>query len=349
MYTGKYYNSLTNTTVNADITLAAKYLLIVIQDETGTSRNVTWFWDEVVPERTNDGFRLKHTGYPEQVITVTDIHFEKAANEFLSRKRQRPAFAGPLAMAMATGGVLIIVVAIVYCWLIPFLAIRLANAVPPSYEEQIGQQSYDALIKSYTIDTTATRYANEFFRRMKVTTQYPVQITVVEEKQANAFALPGGHIIVYNGLLQQMQHYEELAALLGHEYAHITLKHTTRTIFSSMGAYAFASLLFGDLTGVGAVVVQNANSLKGLEYSRKLEKEADLYGLQLLEQRHISAEGYTWLFNTLKQQPGRQQAEWLSSHPDLAGRSRYIQAQAQPATTAVTDPALLQVWKEMKD
>src|SRR5690606_37563596 len=125
-------------------------------------------------------------------------------------------------------------------------------------------------------------------------------------------------------LLRNMRHYEELAALLLHEYAHVERRHTTKTIFRSMGAYMFISLLFGDLSGAGAVVVENANSLNSLQYSRRLEKDADLYGLQLLQERQLDPQGFEWLFNSLKRQYGLQPSEWLSSHPDLDNRIRYI-------------------------
>jgi Zn-dependent protease with chaperone function len=152
---------------------------------------------------------------------------------------------------------------------------------------------------------------------------------------------------VYDQLLKNMRHYEELAALLSHEYAHVEEKHTTKTIFRSMGTYMFISLLFGDLGGAGAVVVENANSLKSLQYSRRLEKEADLYGLRLLQERKIDARGFEWLFNTLKQQNSLQPSEWLSSHPDLDNRIRYIQQETQPGPSN-TDSTLLRIFISLK-
>lgn len=347
-YTGKYYNGQTDTTVDAEITLTAKQITITITDAQGTARQVHWFWEQVKQRNAEGSAVLEYPGYPVQRITVHALTFADAAAFYLERKKKPGFFANK--GRVIVGSVFLILLsllALVYFWFIPFLAVRIANNVPVSYEEKLGQSSYDALITQYKTDTEATRLVNEFFRQMKISTRYTVEITVVQDKQSNAFALPGGHIIVHDQLLKEMRHYEELAALLSHEYAHVEKKHTTKTIFSSMGTYMFISLLFGDLGGAGAVVVENANSLKSLQYSRRLEKEADLYGLRLLQQRSIDPKGFEWLFNTLKKENSLQPSEWLSSHPDLDNRIRYINREMRPAP-AITDSSLLRIFISLK-
>jgi Zn-dependent protease with chaperone function len=347
-YTGKYYNSQTDTTVDAEIILTAKQITINIQDAQGTARQVHWFWEQVRQGKGGAGTVLEYPGYPLQRITVHALTFADAAAFYLERKKHPGFFAHRGRLIVGTVFLIIVtLLALVYFWFIPFLAVRIANNVPISYEEKLGQSSYDALIQQYKVKPGATRLVNEFFQQMKVRTEYPVEITVVEDKQSNAFALPGGHIIVHDQLLRDMKHYEELAALLSHEYAHVEKKHTTKTIFRSMGTYMFISLLFGDLGGAGAVVVENANSLKSLQYSRRLEKEADLYGLDLLQERHIDPRGFEWLFNTLKQQNSLQPSEWLSSHPDLDNRIRYIHREMRPGP-ATTDSTLLRIFMSLK-
>lgn len=344
-YTGRYYNGQTNTTVDAEITLTAKQIIIAIRDEQGAERQVHWFWEQV---KQRGATELEYPGYPAQKITVQALTFADAVAFYLSRRKAPKFFANR--GKVIVGGVFLFVVsllALVYFWFIPFLAVRIANNVPISYEQKLGQSSYDALIGQYKVQPKATRLVNEFFRQMKIPTRYPVEITVVQDNQANAFALPGGHIIVYDQLIHDMKHYEELAALLSHEYSHIEKKHTTKTVFRSMGTYMFTSLLFGDLGGAGAVVVENANSLKNLQYSRSLEREADLNGLQLLQERRIDPRGFEWLFNTLKEENSLQPSEWLSSHPDLGNRIRYIRGEMRPAT-AVTDSSLLRIFISLK-
>lgn len=344
-YTGKYYNAQTDSSVDAAITLTAKQITIEIKDAQGEARQIHWFWDQV---KHPSASTLEYPGYPLQRITVSSLTFADAVAFNLQHKKGPRVFANRgRTIVGITFLVVVGLIALVYFWFIPFVAVRIANNIPVSYEEKLGQSIYDALMQQYHEDTAATRLVNEFFDRLNIHSNYPVQITVVQQKETNAFALPGGHIIVYDQLLKQMKHYEELAALLSHEYSHVELKHTTKTIFRSMGTYMFMSLIFGDMSGAGAVVVENANSLKSLQYSRRLEKEADLHGLELLQARHIDARGFQWLFNTLKQESGLQPSEWLSSHPDLDNRIHYINEHALPER-AVTDSSLYRIFITLK-
>jgi len=344
-YTGKYYNAQTNSSVDAAVTLTAKQITIEIQNTQGELRQLYWFWDQVKHPAANT---LEYPGYPAQRITVTALTFADNVQYYLQRKKGPRFFANRgRAVVGITFLAVVGIVALLYFGLIPFVAARIANNLPVSYEEKLGQSSYDALMQQYREDTAASRQLSAFFRQLHIPSHYAVHITVVQEKEANAFALPGGHIIVYSRLLQEMQHYEELAALLSHEYAHVALKHTTKTIFRSMGTYMFMSLLFGDMSGAGAVIAENANSLKSLQYSRRLEKQADLYGLELLQERHIDPRGFEWLFSTLKQEGGMQPSEWLSSHPDLDNRIRYIHEHTV-TERAVTDSSLYRIFITLK-
>ncbi|HEU4553298.1 MAG TPA: M48 family metallopeptidase [Chitinophaga sp.] len=344
-YIGKYYNGQTNSSTDAAITLAPKQIIIEIKDAQGTLRQLYWFWDQVKHPAPDT---LEYPGYPLQRITVASLTFADAVQYYLQHKKGQRFFArrGRTIAGMVFLAV-VGIIALVYFWFIPFVAARIANNLPVSYEERLGQSSYDALMQQYHADTAASRQVNAFFRQLQIPSRYTVQITVVRGKEANAFALPGGHIIVYDQLLKEMRHYEELAALLSHEYAHVALKHTTKTIFRSMGTYVFMSLLFGDMSGAGAVIAENANSLKSLHYSRRLEKQADLYGLELLQARQIDPRGFEWLFNTLKQQGGMQPSEWLSSHPDLDNRIRYIHEHTM-TERAVTDSSLYRIFITLK-
>ncbi|ASZ09940.1 M48 family metallopeptidase [Chitinophaga pendula] len=346
-FTGKYYDSASDRTVDATIAINAHELKISLPSPQGQPRFVIWHWNAVknagsVP----GGYRLRYPGYPEQHITVADVVFPDVAAYFLQHARKRrysPALIiGCILAAFAA------IIAAVYFWLIPFIAVKIADQVPVSYEEDLGNQSYEAIIKQYTPQQETSQLLNDFFRTMAVPSPYNIRITVVKDTVANAFALPGGHIIVYDRLIHDMQHYEELAALLSHEFAHIQLKHTTRSIFRSVGSYAFISILFGDLSGIGAVIVENANSLKGLQYSRSLEKEADGYGLQILEKRQISPDGFIQLFQTLQKQSSSQPTEWLSSHPDLEKRAAYIKQQAANNYNSAGNPALQAIWTRIK-
>ena len=102
---------------------------------------------------------------------------------------------------------------------------------------------------------------------MDVPTAYRIRITVVNDNVVNAFALPGGRIVVYTALLKQIKSYPELAALLSHEFTHINNKHSTKSIFRRLGSKVFIGLLFGRFGTVTSVLVNHADNLKSLTYS----------------------------------------------------------------------------------
>jgi predicted Zn-dependent protease len=142
----------------------------------------------------------------------------------------------------------------------------------------------------------------------------------------NAFALPGGGIVVYDAILNNMNSSEQLAALLAHEYAHVELKHATRNLFRTLSGYLFLSVIFGDMSGVGGVLIENAHQLRNLGYSRELETEADNQGLKVLKQNNINYMGMVDLFELLKKESNAVQVnELISTHPDLDNRIKNVQ------------------------
>ena len=139
--------------------------------------------------------------------------------------------------------------------------------------------------------------------------------------------------MVYRALLEKMKSYPELAALLAHEFTHVNNRHTTKSIFRQLGSRIFLGLLFGKIGSVTSVLVDHADNLKSLKYSRKLEKEADMDGLSLLQERHIDPNGFVTLFQHLKESgPGSSMPEFLGSHPDIEKRIAYIQEASKGAT-----------------
>lgn len=325
------------------VTVTNKRIEIHLRDAHGNSRTVHWYWYNVV-----QGDRaLHHTGLPLQTLKVASYEFQ----DEVARRMKQPLRRGiPAVVTAVAGTVLFIVLLLVaaYFWIIPALAGRVANTLPVEYEIKFGEEAYNNMIRDFKILPGETEKVNSFFKALDIPSKYPVKITVVDKPEANAFAVPGGHIVVFSGLLQQMRHPEELAALLAHEFSHVELRHTTRSLMQSLGTYMAVSLVFGDLTGIGAVLVENAQTLKSLEYSRTLEKEADLNGLRLLSARKINGEGYIWLFGTLKKETGAMPSEWLSSHPDLDNRIRYVETELKGDTTAATPAALANLWQQIK-
>lgn len=234
-------------------------------------------------------------------------------------------------------------------WLFtPWLAGKLASKVSVETEAGFGESIFSGLNLAPDTDSAKTFLANRFFAEMNADTRYNIRVTVVNSPIENAFALPGGRIVVYTGLLSKLQSYPEFAALLAHEFSHVQLKHSTRSVFRALGSKVFLSLLAGNSGAAGSVLADQAEQLKSLGYSRTLEKEADLYGLDLLKQRKIDPAGFTGLFNQLKKDDGDgEMPEMMASHPNLDERIRYVNA-AAGNNPVVTDSILQTIFLDLK-
>jgi predicted Zn-dependent protease len=213
-----------------------------------------------------------------------------------------------------------------YVWLLPAIATYGAKVFPKDYEIELGQKMYASVLEGEQIDSSKTLAINHFFNQLNIEKSYPVKITVVNSNVTNAFAMPGGGIVVYDAILNNMNSPEQLAALLAHEYSHVELKHATRNLFRTLSGYLFLSIVFGDMSGVGGILIENAHQLRNLSYSRALETEADNSGLKVLKENKLNPKGMIDLFELLKKESdGVQVNELISTHPDLDNRIQNVE------------------------
>lgn len=332
-YSGKYYIQ-GGEEQEATILFLKDRLSIGLRDEHGNPRIVYWPYEQVIRDNFwKRGQAIVRCGtYPIQTIEVNEKEFAEKL-ELTIREKETSWFGRFMSknqwrmIRMLT--IFIVIVVSAYIWLVPFLAERLAKRVPVSYEETLGDGIYNAIQPTFTIDADKTAYINDFFRELNIDSKYNIRITVVKENISNAFAMPGGNIIVYDKIIAEMNGYEELAALLSHEFTHVEERHTTRSLFRQQASSLFISIIFGDVGTIGNVIVGSADDLKGLSYSRRLEKDADLNGLRILSERKIDCNGFVHLFELLEKEIGQmdgESTEWISSHPDIEKRIAYAKA-----------------------
>lgn len=287
---------------------------------------VYWYYDQIMK---GERMEFHYPGYPKQSLHIPSSSFAQELTERMTRQagsvhRHRSSTLLKVLLAFLLFAVLF------YFFAIPRIASALAGRVSVAYETQLGEQMYQSMKGSFTVDEERTALINEFFREMKVPSKYGIQITVVKEEVTNAFAMPGGRIVVYDKLLQGISSYHELAALLAHEFVHVQNRHTLRSLFRQFSSRLFLSLLLGNIDVAGAVLLQNADQLKDLSYSRSLETEADEEGAALLAQRGIDCDGFVRLFQLLQKESGGGQTvpEFINSHPNLDKRIKHIMKQA---------------------
>ena len=165
---------------------------------------------------------------------------------------------------------------------------------------------------------------------------YAFELHVVKNPAVNAFALPGGDIVLYTGLIRSVDSIEELLGVLAHEAAHVTKQHSMRQLIGSAGVFILVQAFFGDVSGLFAVIVENSEWLINLKYSRDYEREADDTGWQYLVSANIDPRGMITFFEKLNaRQTGRhlpdglkKRLEFLSTHPTTDERIARLKQKA---------------------
>lgn len=151
---------------------------------------------------------------------------------------------------------------------------------------------------------------------------------VIDSKEINAFALPGGPIFFYTGLLDEMDTEDEVMAVLGHELTHIRNQHWASQYADNLKRKLGLIVVFS-LLGANSDILNAADMLDdilvGLKYSRRHESEADTVGYDVLTGAGYNPQGIVDMFQVLKAAGGSKPPEILSSHPDTDNRIKNIQ------------------------
>jgi predicted Zn-dependent protease len=172
---------------------------------------------------------------------------------------------------------------------------------------------------------------------------------VVNAREINAFALPGGPMFLNRGMLQAARTDDEVAGVMAHELSHVILRHGTLQAAKAQKFQlgAIAGQVLGSIVGgrKGQVIAQGSQIGLGtyfLKYGREYEREADLLGAQIMARAGYDPRQMANMFRTIQQQGGGQGPEWLSDHPDPGNRYAAINREAatlRVAGSANTGPA----------
>lgn len=196
-------------------------------------------------------------------------------------------------------------------------------ALPPSQEMQLGKEMSVEVEKELKIleNPAITSWVKKMGINIVTAAQHDIpkgiQFTfkvVDDDDTVNAFAMPGGYIYIYTGLLKKAENEAEIAAVVGHEIAHVTQRHIAKRLTAAYGLSALTSVALGKNPGLlkelVAGVVTNGYMLK---HSRDAERESDAYGMAYTVQAGYSPKGYVTFFQKLADAP--QPPVILSSHP----------------------------------
>lgn len=337
-YFGSYYTSPGTEPIDSTVLVFDKNLNIGFRNPNGSNAMINWplKYVETSFDFSSHQSKLRYTKNPgcELVISGNDpITFIKEMQAEQQKVWYKKSNAKEWMRNSFLFVCIIAVLFLLYLLIVPWLSQKMASRVSIKTEKQLGDAVYDAMGLAEREDTSKSMLLNQFFDALEVPTAYTISISVVNDNVVNAFALPGGRIVVYSALLNKITSFPELAALLSHEFTHINRRHTTKSIFRRLGSKIFISLLFGRFGTVTSVLANNADNLKSLKYSRRLEKEADMDGLAILTKRGIDPGGFVNLFIHLKEAGTvNKMPEFLGSHPDVKNRIAYIQEASKDVT-----------------
>ncbi|MEP4978067.1 M48 family metallopeptidase [Ascidiaceihabitans sp.] len=169
-------------------------------------------------------------------------------------------------------------------------------------------------------------------------TDYDLNIAVMNNDMVNAFAAPGGQIVIMKGLIDKAKSADEVAAVLGHEIAHVESRDPTRGALRAAGSAGLLSMVFGDFTG-GGIALAMTQWVLDASYTREAETQADVYARDMLGRAGVSTAGMATFFRTLEESTkgGPDLPTYLSSHPSSGSRSDLAAsfAEMQSNTTSV--------------
>lgn len=264
-------------------------------------------------------------------------------------KRSAPV---PLKKLLLWGGGAVASVAAIIFVLVPLMAAQLAAILPPAGEKALGDTTL-AQIRSVLGEaelevrncTGAEGVAaiNGLRARLLPAEDlpYPVDIHVFDHDLVNAFALPGGHVILFRGLIEAAEGPDEVTAVLAHEIGHVVHRDPTRDALRSAGSIGVLGLLFGDFAG-GTVVLLLANQLINATYSQAAETAADDYAHKVLEREGIAPAALGTFFQRLHDEHGDAEGfmAHLSTHPQFQERilaAADATSEARQYTPSLTD------------
>ena len=184
---------------------------------------------------------------------------------------------------------------------------------------------------------------------------HPIVIHVVDSRVVNALAAPGGHILVFDGLIQKANSPSEVAGVLAHEIGHVKYKHSLTSLSRSIGAqFILTSMMGGSFGDTSSVLLTTS-------FGRAAEAEADETAIRILNARGISSEPFAQFFDRLakgdartgsdKDDAATEQSNWLkmgnllSTHPPSPERAALVR---EKGLVEGTSPMSDSEWRDLK-
>jgi Zn-dependent protease with chaperone function len=229
----------------------------------------------------------------------------------------------------------VVSIVVVVLFGVPLAADRLTPLVPQALERRLGdvaEGQVKAMFSGKACDNAAGQAA--FAKlvnavRDSAGLDTSVQSAVLSTEVPNAFALPGGKVYLFSGLLAKANNADEIAGILAHELGHVSHRDGTRNLIYNGGTSFLIGLLFGDITGSGALIFAS-RSLVTASYSREAEQEADTFAIHIMHRLGRSPKPMGELMFRVTGKEGDHSLTILASHPLTEDRLARMSKEDQP-------------------
>ena len=343
----------------------------------------TWTYESIRLNHNggaHDPVRLERpvdSGLSVETLVIEDLRILEQVNEiapgalvpFLHRSRNKV-----LTRVLLLVALLLIPPFLYTIWTIgiPKMTDSVAQNVPVEWEEELGETVFNSIFHSSlskpdpqvkkNLDKIAERLLKEYSDQ-----PYTFTIHIHPGEMVNAMALPGGTIVVFQGLINITETPEELAGVLAHEFQHVLLRHSTRGIIRQFASSALLAILVGDSNTVMNTVMGAAGQLEGLHFNRSMETEADQGGMEMILKAGLDPAGMIRVFEKLQEEErrileetadavadtklGKKIPEWMkyfSTHPAVEDRVALLKELSRVSSSLEPQPLLPNLdWQSM--
>lgn len=304
--------------------------------------------EEVYHERP---FRLRHKEKGEAALTVSTPELLGVLEQRMGRKLRQHWLMRPSLAMVGVWAVALVGVVAAYWFVFPLAVSPLARLVPESWEEALGEKVIAGLAgeNSFCEAPPGQAALSALTVRLSrgIATPHPLRVRVSGNKMVNAFAAPGGNVVLMRGLLDAAETPEEVAGVLAHEIAHSVERHPMQGVIRAMGIGLVFGMLTGDTSALDGVASDFGQMMLIFSYTRQDELSADRIGVGMLNQAGIRGEGLVKFFLRLQEKQGETSGlpQLFSTHPLHEERINLIHATATGRNAAMTETE----WQSLRD
>lgn len=346
IYTGKYY----------DGRYAASHEVHIVLDDDGIA-----IWNDNLTENWNyHDIIVTQKPEPSRPLLLTNKHAPSARliidaslyNLLVPRlpKHNYPAITISTShKSIILWLLLSLIISLTIIIFMPKSTVMLARHFPSSWERYLGDYVMHTFNKELCTNPEGTQSLTTLISKLSspLIKDVTLSVSVLNDKDVNAFALPGGKIIILKGLIDEAETPEELLGVIAHESGHIIRHHSTQKLIQLLGYDLIMKAIFGDIQTTGTVI----NSLIQLNYSRDFEIEADNIAVDILDNSHITSKGLIDFFERAEKKEINKLPKaiaYFSSHPSNPQRIKHVIDDSKISITPRKDLVSPKEWMSIK-